>query len=207
MKAKDLTDQQFGRLNAIRRKAVIGKDGRSRTAWECVCDCGNLTTVLQDNLVSGKIQSCGCLLNEISHNKNTTHHESSTKLYGVWLSMRRRCDTASVPAYQHYGGRGIRVCDAWDNSYESFRDWALSTGYSDTLTLDRIDVNGNYEPSNCRWVDRKCQANNRRTCRYITWRGETHTLMEWCEQLGLSYKKMHQRLTAGWDPERMLTTK
>jgi hypothetical protein len=104
-----------------------------------------------------------------------------------------------------YGGRGIKVCDEWKNSYENFREWALSNGYADNLTLDRINPNGNYEPSNCRWATAKTQGNNRRSCLYFTIDGVTKSLMELCEEYGAPYELVRGRLRRGWEIAKALT--
>lgn len=121
--------------------------------------------------------------------------------------MKRRCDNKNVKAYADYGGRGIRVCDDWSNSYVAFMEWALSNGYKETLSIDRIDNNGNYEPSNCRWVDMTTQANNRRSNVIYTYNGETHNIAEWADITGITYKTLHYRLSHGWDIGRALTQK
>jgi hypothetical protein len=120
--------------------------------------------------------------------------------------MKKRCYCRTTGGYDLYGGRGIKVCDEWKNSYENFREWALSNGYADNLTIDRIDPNGNYEPSNCRWATAKMQGNNRRTCLYFTISGVTKSLMELCEEYGVSYELVRCRLRRGWEIMNALTT-
>lgn len=135
------------------------------------------------------------------------------RLYGVWLNMKHRCNIPTDPAYKNYGGRGIKVCEEWDRFYEKFKEWAYSSGYDENAerfacTIDRIDVNGDYEPSNCRWVDRFCQANNTRKNIYIEWNGETHTISEWGRILGISPKKLQARIrTYGVDIDRAFSVK
>lgn len=118
---------------------------------------------------------------------------SRTRLYGIWCKIKGKCYTKTDDHYKWYGSRGITVCEEWKNSFITFREWALNNGYSDNLTIDRIDNNGNYEPSNCRWVDMKTQANNRRSNLYLTFNGETKRIYEWCKILGIKYNTLYMR--------------
>jgi hypothetical protein len=156
--ALDLSGKRFGHLTVVKR--VGSKNGHS--LWECRCDCGNTTDVVAGSLTQGLTRSCGCLDRE----RRTTHGESKSRLYEIWLGMRQRCSYQHHKDYKNYGGRGIRVCDEWQ-SFATFHDWAMSHGYDPDApygkcTIDRINVDGNYEPSNCRFVDLETQANNRR---------------------------------------------
>lgn len=130
--------------------------------------------------------------------------ESKTHLYGVWLQIRNRCMKESNPHYMDYGGRGISVCKSWSNSYESFRNWALSSGYKQGLSIDRINNDGNYEPDNCRWVDSVAQANNRRSNKIYSYNGETLNVTQWANKLGISPKLLFGRLYAGWTFEESI---
>lgn len=132
----------------------------------------------------------------------TIHRESHTRLHNIWIGIKNRCYNPRNNKYQFYGARGIQVCDDWKNDYLSFRDWARSNGYEDNLTIGRIDVNGNYCPSNCRWVDRKAQARNRST--NVFYKGKC--LAEWCEEVGISQSNLNNRLKLGWPMEKALHT-
>lgn len=206
-KLRDLAGQHFGRLTVLHR-APNRKDasGRSRTYWTCQCECGKIFDVLADNLMYGRQVSCGCYKREINHNLKTTHGETNTRLYGIWLSMKRRCDTPSLVAYPDYGGRGISVCEEWVNSYTAFRDWAMENGYDENLSIDRIDNNGNYCPDNCRWVDCVAQANNRRSNVILEYHGESHNITEWARILGKNPKTLFSRLYSGDSVEKILRT-
>lgn len=197
----DLTGQKFGRL------IVKGKERKNgRTMWLCECECGNKTIVQGSALTGGITQSCGCLRSEATSKRRTKHGMSKTKLYTVWAHMIQRCENPNSRDYQEYGGRGITVCNEWRNSFEVFRDWAITSGYNDTLTLDRISVNGNYDPLNCRWATQKEQQNNRRNNHIVEYNGEKHTLSEWSEIIKINQDVLFARLKLGWSIEKTLTT-
>lgn len=184
----DLTGQKFGKLTVIERAQY--KSGR--TAFKCVCECGNTKVIQSALLIAGKTRSCGCLA--ANNTNQTTHGKSHTKLYGVWCSMKSRCNNPNVEHYKNYGGRGIKVCKEWGNDFQSFYDWAYSNGYKDGLTIDRIDVNKGYSPDNCRWSTMKEQCNNRVSNRYFTHNGKTQTLAQWAEETGIRYGTLRFRI-------------
>lgn len=207
----DMTGQKYGRLTVISRaENATDKDGTIRAKWNCICDCGTLITVRGKDIRSGNTKSCGCMNREAISASNlankTTHGGRYTRLYKIWRGMKDRCYNDKLSYYARYGGRGIMVCKEWLDDFQSFKEWALVNGYSDNLTLDRIDVNGNYEPSNCRWVTMKEQGNNRRTNHTLTYNGETKTISEWAETTGLSKGAIWHRIDMGWDVESALTT-
>lgn len=169
----DLTGQKFGRWTVIERSIPrYNKKGGVEGMWRCICDCGTERIVLQASLINGKSKSCGCLNREITSSKLKKHgySNSNCNLYSIWNGIKYRCYCENSEDYKNYGGRGIIVCSEWLRDFKAFYDWSIDNGYKNEkgdnginiLTLDRIDTNGNYEPSNCRWVTNKIQAQNKR---------------------------------------------
>lgn len=190
----DLTGKRFGRLTVIERSPSI-KLGVTR--WLCKCDCGNLTVTTTGRLRNGTCRSCGCLHIESARKQGhacAKHHKTNCRLYRAWSNMKTRCYNKANKSYERWGGRGIYVCDEWLHDFEAFYNWAMSSGYDKHKTLDRIDNDGPYCPSNCRWATPKEQARNTRKNRHITYDGETHTLAEWSEILGVSPSTLCYRL-------------
>lgn len=163
-RSKDLTNMRFGRLVAIRKvEPFRTKDNSIHCAgWECQCDCGKHIIVRSNSLVMGKTKSCGCLNREKPSN-NITHNMSNTKIYSIYKGILARCRNPNVQNYSHYGGRGITVCEEWmgKNGFENFYDWAIKNGYKEGLTIERINVDGNYCPQNCKFIPFNEQAFNK----------------------------------------------
>lgn len=132
--------------------------------------------------------------NRGEHNSNYKHGGRHTRIYHIWLDLRQRCNNPKNHAYSNYGGRGIKVCEEWNNSFTSFLSWSEKNGYNNTLSIDRIDVDSDYSPDNCRWVNRKIQNINKRNNRRITYKGRTKTMKEWAEQYNMNYDKLRYRL-------------
>ena len=204
---KDLSGQRFGRLVALR---CVGRTNNGNATWLCKCDCGNEAIIASYALKTGRTRSCGCYKQEMLGKASITHGDSGvnkTRLYGIWAGIKTRCyNEHQAESYKKYGKRGISMCDEWRNSYASFRDWAFSNGYRDDLTIDRIDNNGPYEPSNCRWASVKEQNNNRRSNHYLTFNGKTQSIAQWTEEAGFGRSVIEHRLSRGWSVEAALQT-
>lgn len=193
---KRLEGQQFGRLTALYRL----HNTKGRTKWLCVCECGNLVEVKENNLLQGGSKSCGCSRKHI----NIKHGKTNTRLFITWQNIKNRCYNNCNNEYKNYGARGIAVCNEWVHDFMAFYNWAMNNGYDDNLTIDRINENGNYEPNNCRWVTMKQQQRNKRSNHTITINGETHCLSEWCDILGLNYSTVKSRIQRNWSIEKAL---
>ena len=196
----DLTGARFGKLTVIEQ--AESKNGKTR--WACLCDCGVTTCVRSSHLRNGRAKSCGC--SAFGNDNSTKHGMYGTRIYTSWCQMKARCLNPKATNYKNYGARGITVYKEWVDNFAAFRDWAVTHGYADNLTLDRVDVNGNYCPENCRWATPKEQGNNRRDNKLLTYKGETRTQQEWAELKGLTKGTLYGRLRRGWTVERALDT-
>lgn len=202
--------KKYGMLTVIKRiDDKICPKGNHETRYECICDCGNTTSVYGNYLRSGHTKSCGCYNNNRLVSMNKTHGISGSRLYNVWKGIRGRCNNPNNKSYKNYGGRGIKLCDEWDD-YENFHDWAYDNGYDESAkhgecTIERIDVNGDYCPENCRWATNKEQSSNKRNNHLITLDGVVHTLSQWCEIYDIKQSTVRQRLKNGWTEKDALT--
>ena len=203
--ALDLVGDRYGRLTVVSRAPNSGSHGRR---WNCACECGGATVASVGNLRSGAVESCGCAQREAAARscraRSVTHGMTRTRLYTIWRAMKARCERSTNVGFSAYGGRGISVCAEWSSSFEAFKAWAESNGYYDDLSIDRVDVNGNYEPANCRWATPKQQSNNRRSSKLLTIAGETRTLQQWSDASGLKAGTILYRIGAAWPPSRIL---
>lgn len=190
MKFQDLSGKKFDRLLVIERAP---NDGR-RTMWKCKCDCGNYINVRAENLKSGNTRSCGCIASELHSRRLYKHGFSDTRLAHIFNQMKYRCYNPNCYEYNIYGGRGIKICDEWLNNPATFYQWAVTNGYQEDLSIDRIDTNLGYSPKNCRWVDSYVQANNTRKNIYYDYHGERHTLKEWSRIIGINYSTLYNRV-------------
>ena len=184
MKFIDLTGKKFGRLYVL---GIASKGKHIR--WKCICDCGKEKEVLGCHLKSKKIVSCGCQSVERISILNKTHNESKTRLYKIWAGIKTRCFNKKSNSFARYGGKGITMCQEWQKSYENFRNWAINNGYKDNLTIDRIDNNGNYEPSNCRWATSSQQQNNTSKTIKLKYNQKIYSAKELAKFLEINYKK------------------
>lgn len=198
---EDLTGQKFGRLSVA---GFYAREGGKRL-WSCNCDCGTACVIVPTGkLKEGLKLSCGCLQREVASKRLRTHGQSRTPEHRAWNGMRARCLNPSASGYADYGGRGIVVCERWLTSFEAFFD-DMGRKPSARHSLERIDVNGNYEPGNCCWATRKEQARNTRTTKWLSVDGVVASLAEHCEKRGLRYGTVLWRLRAGMSPEMALS--
>lgn len=204
MRRKFDPNVKYGHLKPIARVAdVVPRN----TKWVCECDCGNTVEVLSCNLLGGKTKSCGCRRFPSRKGKYTKHGRARTAEYKIWNGIKQRCLNPNQTGYEHYGGRGITVCDRWaspDGFAAFFED--MGPRPSPELTVERRDNNGPYSPENCYWGTESEQGRNKRNNRLITFNGETLCMAAWAERNGLSLGALKQRLRAGWDVGRALTT-
>lgn len=212
----DLKGKRVGILTVVE---YVGSNKEGRALWLCECDCGN-TCVLPSTTLSRTMKThCGCQTKKlmskaatkrIEDRGMTAHGDSNSRLYRVFISMIDRCERKGHVQYANYGGRGIKVCEEWRHDYSAFREWALASGYDDgaahgKCTIDRIDPDGDYSPTNCRFTSMVEQNNNKRNNRLVTIDGKTQSVTQWCRELGLNSKTVNSRIHMGWEPVDALT--
>ncbi len=197
----DLKNKRFHRL-----LVVDGPEIRKQfTHWKCKCDCGNFKWIAAAKLKNGHTKSCGCY-RKIRFKENlTTHGLRYHPLYNIWNTMKQRCLNENTLSYEYYGGRGIKVCKSWHDDFIQFYKWSISNGYKKELQIDRIDNDGDYKPSNCRFVTSKVNNNNRRSCRLITFNGVTKNTTQWSELTGIGRTIIISRIERGWAVRDALT--
>ena len=199
----DMIGKRFGRWVVIAEGEKIAT--RRTCRWICKCDCGTITESIDGSkLRSGETKSCGCYKRDVTVNRNYRHGLCYTRIHSIWVNMKDRCYNPNNHYFHRYGGRGITVCNEWLNSLETFYDWAIANGYADTLTIDRIDVNGSYCPENCRWATDEMQANNREKHILLEINGETKNIAQWAKESGLKYRTIHARYNRGWTGESLI---
>lgn len=202
---RDLSGLRFGKLVAINVDHIKKCKGGSRVYWKCKCDCGNYKIVRNDCLTSGNTRSCGCM-NTVDKQKPDSNRKH--KLYRVYWSMKQRCFDEKSNHYDRYGGRGITMCEEWKNSYDEFYTWSIKNGYSEGLTIDRINNDGNYEPDNCRWITQAEQLNNISRNRNYEYNGKIQNISQWAREIGISVDTLYARLVKlNWPIEKALTLK
>lgn len=211
----DILGQTFSRLTVIQRAPT--PKGETRAYWLCRCSCGETLVTSGGNLRSGNTRSCGCLQREIAGaigkitvprasrlSHGHTRHKRRTPEYETWVSAKKRCTNPNSQDFPDYGGRGIKMCDRWLNSFEAFFA-DMGPRPSSLHSIDRIDGDGDYEPTNCRWATPDVQASNRRSVSRVTFQGQTHTITEWAQILGMGYGSLKSRFDRGWSVERALS--
>lgn len=194
------------RLKPIR---FLKRNKYSKQIWLFECICGNTYEGQLTLVKSGRVKSCGCFRSETTRKigqERKTHKLTHHRLYNIWCGIKKRCYNKKHIAYSNYGGRGITLCDIWKFDFQEFYDWAIENGYQDDLSIDRIDNDGNYEPSNCRWATDLEQSQHKRTNKLITYNNKTQTYSQWDRELGFPRGKLRKRLTSGWTIEKAIRT-
>lgn len=208
----DITGNTYGNLKVIERAPNRGK----QTYWLCECQCENKTrlVVRGGDLKNGHTKSCGCLkkISDIANiekynlnNGHVLHGQSNSRLYKIWIDMIRRCSNPKCKRYKDYGGKGIKVCAEWENSFESFANWAISNGYSDKLTIDRINNDDGYCPNNCKWSTYQEQNFNKRNTVHVTYQDKIYTLLEIATIFNIPYKNVRDRYYKGWPIDKIIS--
>lgn len=203
----DLSGQKFGRLTVIERT----KNYKGRVFWKCLCECGNYCYISTKTLRNNTAKSCGCLRIDLLKQRVCKHSMTNTRLYKIWKNIKKRCYGNTPYLTKYYKDKGIVMCKEWKNDFLAFYNWSINNGYDNNTnrgvcTLDRINYNGNYEPSNCRWISIQKQQLNKSSNRLITYNNETHCISEWAKIINVKPKTLEMRFLRGWDIEKALTT-
>ena len=193
---KNLTGLRFGKLTAI----SFNNYKNGKYYWNCICECGTECIKEGYKLEKGFTKSCGCL----RIIKNSKHSDYKTRLYRIYNSMKYRCSNPTDTGYKWYGARGIKVCEEWLNNYQNFKKWAFEKGYNDTLSIERIDNDGNYEPNNCKWIPLKEQPKHTRKTKQIKYNGKTYTMNGLAKEFNINRHTLYSRLKNGWSIEKAL---
>ena len=199
----DMTGKRFGRYTVLYR---VENDKYGNGQWMCKCDCGNQKVVGGSALRKGVTISCGCYHKDIVARNGTTHGQSKSRLFRIWQCMKARCNNPNNKHYSYYGGNGIKVCPEWEHDFPTFAEWANSNGYSEDLTIDRIDSSKGYEPSNCKWATRVEQQSHLRNCKIYEINGVSHPINTWCKIFNMPHETVRKRMAKGWSAEKALTT-
>lgn len=195
---------KYGKLTVIRETESIQYGKYKIRMVQCICECRQETVTRLEYLRSGHTKSCGCNVNTIFAKTQITHGKSKTRIHGIWASMHSRCRNKRSKSYVNYGARGITVCEEW-LQFQHFYKWAMSNGYRNDLTIERINNNEGYCPENCTWIPRSEQSKNRRCCNYITYNRVTLSVSEWADKTGMNVGTLDSRLRSGWSIKRALT--
>jgi len=190
MKKENLKNKKFYKLLVIDTAvSKITPKGKKVTQWLCLCDCGNNIIVSSNNLKNGHTRSCGCL----NCGNNIKHNQSYSRLYTTWTNIKQRCNNVNSNSFKDYGARGIKVCNEWLHDFENFYNWAINNGYQENLTIERIDINGNYEPNNCKWITKFEQAHNKRNSNIVKIGNESHCITEWSRILNIPLSTLRRK--------------
>ena len=196
-----ILDQKYGRLTILE---LAGKNKFGHMLVKCKCECGNTMVTEATRVIHGKTLSCGCLQKEVAAKRMTVHGMTNTRLHAIWQAMIRRCEDPKNNRYYSYGAKGIAVCNEWKD-FTNFKNWSFANGYSEELSIDRINNDKGYCPENCRWATKIQQANNKTNNRMLTYKGQTKTAKQWSRFFGFDYKYFHEKLKkCGWSIEKVL---
>lgn len=204
MKINDLTGQKFGLLEAIK---IVGKAKDRHNKWLCKCKCGNYTIVNSNSLKCNNVLSCGCYKRKRTSEVRSKHHLTNSKLHKIWTGIKQRCFNRNNKSYKFYGERNIKMCKEWNDDFCKFMEWAINNGYKDGLSIERINVNGNYEPSNCKWIPRNEQYLNTRKVQIIEYNGEKNTINYFSNKYDIAHSTFRRYLKQGMKIEEIIKLK